>query len=140
MARRPDETPEPTHRNSEPGRVIIARTGDDGNRKQAGNFTPLPPAMKLLQIIRSHQPDEAPLGVAADQRADRIDGKPRAEIALDRGRSNGRAAGGVSCRTTAGAERGQDGKHVVWGKKVVGRVVIGGRLIITKQIKRNTTI
>src|SRR3546814_17047874 len=73
MARRPDETPEPTHRNSEPGRVIIARTGDDGNRKQAGNFTPLPPAMKLLQIIRSHQPDEAPLGVAADHRAARID-------------------------------------------------------------------
>src|SRR3546814_1184509 len=102
MARRPDETPEPTHRNSEPGRVIIARTGDDGNRKQAGNFTPLPPAMKLLQIIRSHQPDEAPLGVAADQRADRIDGKPRAEIELDRGRASGRAAGGVSCRTQIG--------------------------------------
>src|SRR3546814_18130587 len=130
MARRPDETPEPTHRNSEPGRVIIARTGDDGNRKQAGNFTPLPPAMKLLQIIRSHQPDEAPLGVAADQRADRIDGNPRAEIALDRGRASGRAPGGVSCRTQAGAQRGKplfggtDERRV--GKECGGTVSTGG--------------
>src|SRR3546814_13889598 len=66
-----DESPEPTHRNSEPGVTIITRTRDNSNRKQTRYIAPIPPAVELRQIIGPHQPDEPPLGVSADQRAER---------------------------------------------------------------------
>src|SRR3546814_11751464 len=62
-----DESPEPTHRNSEPGVTIITRTRDNSNRKQTRYIAPIPPAVELRQIIGPHQPDEPPLGVSAAQ-------------------------------------------------------------------------
>src|SRR3546814_5431596 len=81
-----------SHRNSEPGVTIITRTRDNSNRKQTRYIAPIPPAVELRQIIGPHQPDEPPLGVSADQRAEgfyRISG---AEPLFDRGRANRRAA------------------------------------------------
>src|SRR3546814_2734804 len=59
-----------SHRNSEPGVTIITRTRDNSNRKQTRYIAPIPPAVELRQIIGPHQPDEPPLGVSADQRAE----------------------------------------------------------------------
>src|SRR3546814_18258609 len=98
-------------------------------------------AVELRQIIGPHQPDEPPLGVSADQRAEgfyRISG---AEPLFDRGRANRRAARHHLRGTEARPKRGhafpglqRDRTSVVEGKSVYVRVDLGGRRIINKKI------
>src|SRR3546814_14794545 len=52
-----DESPEPTHRNSEPGVTIITGTSDNSNRKQTRYIAPIPPAVELRPLS-----EEPPVG------------------------------------------------------------------------------
>src|SRR3546814_7963442 len=67
----PDEAPQPAHCDSRMGCIIIAGTGDDCNRHQSRYVAPLSPVVELQQIVRAHDPDEPPFGIAADQFLDR---------------------------------------------------------------------
>ncbi|PAV66666.1 hypothetical protein WR25_13309 [Diploscapter pachys] len=79
----PLEAPQPTHRDTREGLVVIPRTRDHRNRHRAGDLAPPAPAMKLRQIVRPHQPDELPPGVTPLQLAQRVERVARIEPRLD---------------------------------------------------------
>src|SRR3546814_7323109 len=76
----PDEAPQPAHCDSRMGCIIIAGTGDDCNRHQSRYVAPLSPVVELQQIVRAHDPDEPPFGIAADQFLERIHGIARTQL------------------------------------------------------------
>lgn len=86
----PDEAPQPAHGAIRPGPAIISGAGDHGNGNQRRDPPPLPPAMELMQIILTHQPDETPAWIAADEGAEGVDRVARAKLPLDGGDANGK--------------------------------------------------
>ena len=63
-----------------PGR---ARPVDHGDRHLVCDADPILPAMKLAEIIGSHQPDEANARAARFQKIDRVGGEARADISFE---------------------------------------------------------
>jgi hypothetical protein len=100
-------TGEPGHRGARDSGAIIARTGDHGNRHRAGDPAPVFPAVKLGQVVRSHQPDEPPFGPAPDQRGKSIGGEPGAKFSLHH-RYPDRGTAGLLCGR---AEPGRQRRH-----------------------------
>lgn len=82
-AQRPDEPPEPGCRRTCSSKPVITRTDHNSNRNQPREPPPVAPAVEFTDNVRSHHPDEAPLGVASDERADSVDSKACAHSPLD---------------------------------------------------------
>lgn len=76
---------EPGHGGACHGFSVITRARDNCNRHGPGDGAPAMPAVKLRQIIRSHQPDKPAFGIAAHQSAKGFCGVARAQMLLDRG-------------------------------------------------------
>lgn len=72
-------TSHPGHCRGRDGIVIITRPRDHRNRHSAGDAAPVPPAVELGKVVRSHQPDKPPFRPAVTQGAQCIDGVRRAE-------------------------------------------------------------
>ena len=89
---RPPVSAEPGRRGARGSTAIIAGTGDNRNRHEPGHIAPGLPLVELGQVIAAHQPDEAVARIAPLQRPQRIDSKPRAQLALDSRGANRRAA------------------------------------------------
>lgn len=83
-----DETPKPTHRAARSGTAIIAWSVDNCNRHQGRDFPPVAPKVELSEIIAAHDPDEAPIGIKADDSLERFNGKSRAQLLFNRGWPN----------------------------------------------------
>ncbi len=109
LARGPDEAPQPAHGRRAMNPLTIAGSGDYGNGHDARNGAPALPLAELLQIVLTHQPDEAVAGIMAGERAQRIDGVARAELRLDRGGADRRTAGEFLGLSKARAKR----RHVL---------------------------
>jgi hypothetical protein len=90
---RPPELPQPGHRGAREGSGIIPRSGDNRNRHQLRDRTPVPPLVELGQIIGAHQPDESPLWIAPQQCAEGVGRVAGPQFALDRGDPDSRTAG-----------------------------------------------
>ena len=114
---RPPETAKPGSCGARTGSAFIARTRDNRNRHGAGDLAPVPPAVKLRQIVAPHQPHELHLGVAPAQRAQGIERVARAQFALDRGGHDSRAAGLLPGRSQPRRQR----RHPGFGLKRVTR-------------------
>ena len=82
---RPTKSTEPGTRGARQCSALIARTRDNRNRHGTGDCTPAPPAMKLRQIVATHQPHELRLRVTSPQRAQRIERVARSQFGLNRG-------------------------------------------------------
>src|SRR3546814_1115987 len=78
----PDKSPQPSHRTSCMGAVVIARTRDNRNRHQSRDLPPVAPLGQLDQIVGAHDPDEPAVRVKADQLFERIDRIARAQFGL----------------------------------------------------------
>ena len=113
----PDEAPQPRHCRSGSGHLIIAGARDHGNHNIPRDLPPVAPAVELGEIVGPHQPDEAAARIAALQPAKGVDRVARAELALDRGRADRRAARLFAGRGEAGGERG----HSLGGLERVAR-------------------
>ncbi len=84
----PHSAPQPTHCRTCMGAPVIPRTRDNRNRNLTGDVPPPLPAVELRQIVCSHQPDEAMIGVQAGQLGERIGGEAGLHPLLDRGDAN----------------------------------------------------
>lgn len=102
----PDEAPHPGPCRSDMGCTIIARTGDHGNHRRRGDFAPLPPLVKKGEIVRSDEPDEAALGIAAHDPGQGVNAVARAQRRFYRGRLNARVPGDSSRGREALGQRG----------------------------------
>ena len=119
MASRMDEPPKPTHGAHRPDLGLITRTRDHRNRDGARDAAPVAPPVELRQIVRAHQPYEPAAGVAADEPAQRVGGKARAELAF----YGGDADRGAARPRSRGSKARGEGRHV--GSAVLQRVAGG---------------
>ncbi len=99
----PAPAAQPDHGGARHSAGIIPRTRDNCNRHRSRDRAPVAPAMKLRQIVRPHQPDEAVSRISPRERSQGIGGIARAHFGLDRGNFDRRAARraprrGVACR------------------------------------------
>ena len=101
--------PQPGHRGARDSTCIITRTGNNRNRHESGYAAPVPPPVKLRQIVGAHQPDEARLGIARLQLAQRVGSVARPQLAFDRSDPDRRPAGLPSGRGDPGRKRRHPG-------------------------------
>ena len=93
LAGRMDEPSQPAHRARRVGPAIISGPGDDRNRHRPGDFPPPFPFVKISQIVRAHEPDEAGARVAPAEGGQGVDGETRAGPRLEIADPDRRAAG-----------------------------------------------
>jgi len=117
LVRTPDKPSEPGHCGTRNSGSVIAGSGDNCNRHQSGNISPPPPAMKLQQIVGSHDPDKACFRVAIYQFFEGFCGIYRAEFGFDSGSLYVAAA---RLRLCGRQPRGQ-GSHALFGFQGVAR-------------------
>ena len=91
LVRTPDKPSEPGHRGTRNSMFVIAGSGDNCNRHQSRDVAPPPPVVKLQQIVRPHDPDEADFGIAHHELLQRFCGVDGAKLRLDGGNFNRRA-------------------------------------------------
>lgn len=96
---------QPGHGRACQGDRIISRTRDHRNRHLSRNRAPVLPAMELRKIVRPHDPYEASPGITPPDRTQRIDSETRAQLALDGGGADARAARLPHCRGQPRLER-----------------------------------
>ncbi len=87
----PAPAAQPGHGGARHSFAVIARTRDNRNRHRTRDCAPVPPSVKLRQIVRAHQPDKPEPGKPPLQLRQRIDGIARAQFRLDRADPDRRA-------------------------------------------------
>jgi len=78
----------------------------------------VPPPVKLRQIVRAHQPHETPFRIAAQQRSYGVDRVAGAQLTLDRGDPDSRAARQLPGRGDPRAQRRHAGRRL---ERIAGR-------------------
>lgn len=100
------------------GSAIIARTRDNRNRHGTGHAAPVLPAVKLGEIVATHQPDETMFRIAPRQLCQCIGSIAGAQIVFDRCWTNSRTLGLPDRR----GESRRQGRHPGLGlERVAGR-------------------
>ncbi len=104
-------SPKQRHGRTCPSGAIMAGPRDDGDRHLLRDSAPSLPAVKLRQIVRTHQPHELDFRKPAGKRPQRIDCVSRPQLALDR-RDADRSA---LCLLGRGKHAGLERRHTTAG-------------------------
>ncbi len=103
-------SPEPAHRRTNEGLMLIPRPRHHRNRDLARNPSPVAPAVELGKVVAPHDPNEPHAWMASFQHPKRVDGVARSQPSFDCGHANRSAPRQALGRRKAHLERSHVGR------------------------------